>query len=138
MKQDRLLVLVTALRDQILDEVKKDYLRFGLTNVTPAMGAVLCALKNDHPQSMKEIARQIFRDQSSVTPLVQKLVDLNLAIQERSSLDARESQVRLTTSGKNTRLKIIRAGRKMNARLYKGMSAADRKNLISLLAQLKK
>lgn len=138
MEQDRLLVLITVLRDQILDEVKKDYLRFGLTKVTPAMGAVLCALKNDRPQSMKEIAKKIFRDQSSVTPLVQKLVDLNLVIQERSSLDARESQVRLTTPGKNTRLKIIRAGRKMNARLYRGMSAVDRKHLISLLAQLNK
>ncbi|PJZ78651.1 MarR family winged helix-turn-helix transcriptional regulator [Leptospira neocaledonica] len=138
MKQDRLLVLITALRDQILDEIKKDYLRFGLTNITPAMGAVLCTLKSDRPQSMKEIAKQIFRDQSSVTPLVQKLVDLNLAIQERSSVDARESQVRLTMSGRNSRLKIIRAGRKMNARLYRGMSAVDRKHLISLLAQLKK
>ncbi|MCR1794677.1 MarR family winged helix-turn-helix transcriptional regulator [Leptospira sp. WS58.C1] len=138
MKQDRLLVLITVLRDQILDEVKRDYVRFGVTNITPAMGAVLCALKGDRPQSMKEIARQIFRDQSSVTPLVQKLVDLNLAIQERSSLDARESRVRLTMSGKNTRLKIIRAGRKMNARLYRGMSAVDRKQLITLLAQLKK
>ncbi len=138
MEQDRLLVLITVLRDQILDEVKKDYLRFGLTNVTPAMGAVLCALKNDRSQSMKEIAKQILRDQSSVTPLVQKLVDLNLAIQERSPFDARECQVRLTMSGKNTRLKIIRAGRKMNARLYRGMSTTDRKRLISLLAQLKK
>ncbi|TGJ98367.1 MarR family transcriptional regulator [Leptospira langatensis] len=138
MKQDRLLVLITVLRDQILDELKKDYSRFGLTNITPAMGAVLCALKSERPQSMKEIAKQILRDQSSVTPLVQKLVDLDLVIQERSSLDARESQVRLTAIGKNTRLKIIRAGRKMNARLYRGMSTGDRKSLISLLAQLKK
>ncbi|TGL63511.1 MarR family winged helix-turn-helix transcriptional regulator [Leptospira sarikeiensis] len=138
MEQDRLLVLITGLRDQILDEIKKDYIRFGLTDITPAMGAVLCALKGDRPQSMKEIAKKIFRDQSSITPLVQKLVDLDLAVQERSSIDARESQVRLTTSGKNTRLKAIRAGRKMNARLYKGMSASDRKHLISLLAQLKK
>ncbi|MCE9499690.1 MAG: MarR family transcriptional regulator [Leptospira sp.] len=138
MKQDRLLVLITALRDQILDEVKKDYFRFGLTNITPAMGAVLCALKNDRPQSMKEIAKQIFRDQSSVTPLVQKLVDLSFVIQERSPSDAREYQVRLTATGKTTRLKIIRAGRRMNTRLYRGISAVDRKRLISLLAQLKK
>ncbi|GBF38768.1 MarR family winged helix-turn-helix transcriptional regulator [Leptospira johnsonii] len=138
MKQDRLLVLITVLRDQILDELKKDYSRFGMTHITPAMGAVLCALKGERPQSMKEIAKQILRDQSTITPLVQKLVDLDLAIQERSSQDARESLVRLTMSGKNARLKIIRAGRKMNARLYKGMSTIDRKHLISLLAQLKK
>lgn len=138
MNQDRLLVLITALRDQILDEIKKDYVRLGLTEITPAMGAVLCALKRDRPQSMKEIARQIFRDPSSVTPLVQKLVDLDLAIQERSQSDARESRVRLTAAGKARRLKIVQAGRRMNVRLYRGLAASDRKRLIMLLAQLKK
>jgi len=136
-RADRLLVLLTGAGQQILDELKRDYRKNGLDKISPAMGAVLCALRRSQPRSMREIAHHIARDPSTVTPIVQKLLKLNLVIQKRSREDGREWLVLPTPQGDVIRAKVVRISRGIHVRLYRDLNVEERERLVSLLARLR-
>lgn len=135
-KADRILVILAGLRETIMDELTDSYRAVGILDLNPPHGAVLCALKTDKACTMLEIAEKIFRDQSTVTGLVGRLRQLGYVKVMSGEVDRRQRMVLLTQEGRILRSQVTRAARRIQSRIFRNISAPDRKNLMNTLAKI--
>jgi DNA-binding MarR family transcriptional regulator len=97
---------------------------------------VLRALKNAPAQSLNELAERTSTHQSSVSVVVQRLVDRKLVIRTSYAGDTRRVELALSAKGQSL---LRHAPDAVQGRLISGieaMSAADQAGLANLLAQL--
>lgn len=135
---DKIAHILTRLNDQIVDELTNSYKYQSIDDMSPPLAAVLCALEKGESPSMKELAKKIYRDPSTVTDIVEKLTIRGLVTKQRSSIDARMFSVKLTAEGMDTRAKVIRASRKLFVNLYEQTDYNERRELMNLLSKLLK
>ena len=73
-----------------------------LTELIPTHGNILTALyESDKKLTMKEIAKKIGKDKSTVTPLVNKLITLGYIQKEKSITDKRVTYISLTSKARD-------------------------------------
>ena len=107
----------------------------------PFSGARLFALQQiaDHPDSsVNEIAARTFTHQSSVSVVIQRLVDAGLVVKVPAQEDRRRTSLAVTTKGKRA---LSRAPGTVQEELVSAISrlpAADRRTLARLLTTLAK
>ena len=71
-----------------------------LNDLIPTHGNVLTALyESKEKLTMKDIARIISKDKSTVTPLINKLVKLGYIEKQKSEADGRVTFIQLTQKG---------------------------------------
>ena len=73
----------------------------GWQKISPSHGGIIFALLYNPVLSMKEIAMRVKRDPSTVTTLVNKLVNMGYAEFEKNPEDLRSKHVRLTDKGRD-------------------------------------
>jgi len=80
----------------LVDKMKKA----GWKDISPSHGGIIYALLNNEVLTMKEIAESVKRDPSTVTTLVNKLVNLGYAEYIKNPTDMRSKYVKLTEQGR--------------------------------------
>jgi len=109
-----------------------------MSGLAPSHGAILFELFQSEAISMKEIARRINRDKSTVTALVKKLVAQGYVETERDPGDSRVTLVRLTEEGRRLRPGFDDISRILLEQVYTGYSTREKGALISGLERLLK
>jgi len=97
--------------------------------LTAAQLFVLRCLSDDAVLSINQLAERTFTDRSSVSSVVDRLVEKGLVERSRAADDRRRAAISLTSSG---RLLLRRAGPPPTARLIEGLERLDDDELYDL------
>lgn len=133
---EKIVHLLSGISERIFFSLSSSYEKEGYKDISPTQGAVLCALRNKIPESMTSISKKIFRDRSTVTQLVKRLVANGYVERFKNIKDTRVSEIVLTEKGKAARSAVVRSSRKMFARIYKNTTFEERRILMSLLEKV--
>ncbi len=91
---------VSSLRHDINEYLMHRMKKAGWKGISASHGGIMYSLFKNDMLSMKEIAKEVGRDPSTVTTLVNKLVKLGYAEFLKNPEDLRSKRVQLTKEGK--------------------------------------
>ncbi|MGL5313378.1 MAG: MarR family winged helix-turn-helix transcriptional regulator [Peptostreptococcaceae bacterium] len=108
-----------------------------LTELIPTHGNVLTALyESDKRLTMKEIAKKIGKDKSTVTPLVNKLMNLGYLQKEKSATDKRVTYISLTTKAREIESTFNSISSQVKETAYKDFTQEEKAEFLRLLRKL--
>ncbi len=130
--------LVSRIRERVNRLLIRELERHDVRGLVPSHGQVMVNLFY-HPQlTMTDLARRIDRDKSTVTALMDKLVELGYVEKFKDQGDQRVTWVRATSQGRA----LIPAFKQMQETymktLFQGMSPQEQETLVRLLARVYK
>lgn len=133
---DNTINLISVIRKEVhhflVDELKK----IELEELSPSHGSILAALFKYDEATMKEIARLIGRDKSTVTVLVNKLIKLGYVGRKNNLKDGRYSLIYLTKKGKMIQNEFEKISLKLFQVAYKDITENDKKILNRILRMI--
>jgi MarR family transcriptional regulator, temperature-dependent positive regulator of motility len=102
-------------------------------DLTPVQYAALAAISANPGIDQITLAGLIAYDRTTITGVIDRLVQKNLVIREASSRDRRARVLTLTTEGKKTLRAITPAVEAAQATMLRGLTAAEGRELMRLL-----
>lgn len=133
---DLIISLISRIREKANRLITTELSARGLHGLKPIHGDLLLALFTSDRPTMKELADRVDRKKSTVTTLVDKLVQLGFADKTMDKLDSRVFRVSLTPKGRTLKPQLIDISRALIARVYKDMPREERRQLVRLLTQI--
>ena len=133
---DFIISLISRIREKANRLITAELSARGLHGLKPIHGDLLLALFTSDRPTMKELADRVDRKKSTVTTLVDKLVQLGFATKTMDKLDSRVFRVSLTPEGKALKPQLIDISRTLIARVYKDMPREERKQVVRLLTHI--
>lgn len=109
-----------------------------MEGLAPSHGDILSALFEYSRLTMKELAKEINKDKSTVTALVNKLLNLGYIERTRDLTDSRIVYITLTEKGKNLKSDFKEISDKLIERVYKDISENDQEIVIDILTKIEK
>lgn len=97
----------------------------GLKSLAPSHGDILVYLFEHGEATMHELAQFAHRTKSTMTVLVDKMVQLDIVTKEKSTLDSRSQIVRLTKYGESLQGAFNDISRRYIAFMYSGVCDKD-------------
>jgi DNA-binding MarR family transcriptional regulator len=85
---------------------------------------------------MKDLAKAVRRDKSTVTTLVGKLIAAGYVEKVASSDDQRSSLVRLTQKGETLRPVFMEISEKLLRRIWQGIDAKEQREVVRILKKI--
>lgn len=108
-----------------------------LTELIPTHGNILTALyESDKKLTMKEIAKKIGKDKSTVTSLVNKLISLGYVQKEKSSTDKRVTYISLTSKARDIEDTFNFISSQVRETAYKDFTPQEKEEFLRLLKKL--
>ena len=108
-----------------------------LNDLIPTHGNILTALyESDKKLTMKEIAKKIGKDKSTVTSLVNKLINLGYLEKEQSTLDRRVTYISLTQKSRSIEDKFNFISSQVKETAYKNFTDEEKEEFLRLLRKL--
>jgi MarR family transcriptional regulator, temperature-dependent positive regulator of motility len=102
-------------------------------DLTPVQYAALAAISANPGIDQITLAGLIAYDRTTITGVIDRLVQKNLVIREASSRDRRARVLSITNDGKTTLRAITPAVEAAQATMLRGLTAAEAKELMRLL-----
>jgi len=136
MNKDNLLFLIGKIHYKVDKLLSSELHRHGMTGISPSHGEILGALIISGPLKMKDIAKIIGKDKSTVTALVNKLIDLGYVTKTGDYEDSRITIIELTAKGKSVKSNIAAISRDLRKKAYSKISDEERDTLYNLLMKI--
>ncbi len=137
MKDKYIVYFISRTKDKMLHFIEKQLQKNELEDLIPSHGNILTALYENHDKlTMKQIAKTIGKDKSTITPLVNKLIDLGYITREKNQIDKRVTHIMLTEKGKLMQAKFSAISSEVYRTAYKGFSVDEQKVFLELLKKL--
>lgn len=109
----------------------------GLNDLVPTHGNILTALYESNGRlTMKEIANKIGKDKSTVTSLVNKLINLGYIEKEKCDKDKRVTYIKLTDKALSIEDKFNNISSQVKETAYSNFTENEKKELLRLLKKL--
>ena len=121
-----------ATGDFLLQELQS----YGISGLAPSHGAILHHLFHNEVVAMKDLAKAVRRDKSTVTTLVGKLIACGYVEKVASSDDQRSSLVRLTQKGEALRPLFMEISEKLLNRIWQGIDAKEQQEVVRILKKI--
>lgn len=110
-----------------------------LNDLIPTHGNILTALyESDGRLTMKEIAKKIGKDKSTVTALVNKLIGLGYIKKDKCDIDKRVTYISLTDKAIDIKDKFDFISSQVKETAYKDFTEEEKKEFLRLLRKLSK
>lgn len=124
-------------KKKAMDFIEYELKQNGIYDLIPTHGNVLSVLyENNGKLPMKDIAKLIGRDKSTVTPLISKLEKLGYVKKEKSEIDKRVTYIVLTQKGKSIEDIFKSTSKKLIETAYKGFTKEEEEIFLRLLKKL--
>ncbi|RDY24608.1 MarR family transcriptional regulator [Romboutsia maritimum] len=108
-----------------------------LDDLIPTHGNILTALyESDKKLTMKEIATKIGKDKSTVTSLVNKLIDLGYVEKEKCTKDKRVTYIGLTQKAHDIEDRFNYISSQVKQTAYKNFTEEEKAEFLRLLKKL--
>lgn len=130
---------ISTTRKKYQNFLEKELKEHDIQNIVPSHGSILSVLYQSNGKlTMKEIAKLIRRDKSTVTSLCNKLVSFGYIKKEKCEQDKRVTYISLTQKGIEIRPKFEEISKKLIDTAYKGFTKEEEDMFFYLLNKLKK
>jgi DNA-binding MarR family transcriptional regulator len=136
MNPELTIYLIARIREKANRLITEELNRHNLKGIAPSHGDIMLGLFKNTELSMKELAEYIDRDKSTVTYLVNKLIQLGYVEKKSGIRDRRKSLISLTRKGRELRDDIIGISEKLLTRVFRSLSNEERYVLNELLARI--
>lgn len=146
--QEKKLTTISSLIAQIQNDAN-NYLdsqlkKIGLSEITTSHGFILFVLSQNkntetqklEPMTMKEISKQIDKNKSTMTVLIDKLLKYGYIIREKNNTDTRYSYISLSEKGKSFIPEMERISKELSEKFYNGFSEDEKKTVFYLLDKI--
>ena len=130
------IAIISRIRENSSKFLTKKLEENGIKGVVPSHGDIMAELFKTEKCTMKELSEKIHRTKSTVTTLVEKLLELGFVEKEKSAKDCRITYIKLTTRGKSLKPAFIKISEELNAKVYKNFSTEEADLLEQLLEKL--
>ncbi|MGX4601145.1 MarR family winged helix-turn-helix transcriptional regulator [Faecalimicrobium sp. JNUCC 81] len=111
----------------------------GLNDLVPTHGNILTALYESNGKlTMKEIAKKIGKDKSTVTSLVNRLIGLGYIEKEKCDKDKRVTYIKLTDKARSIEDKFNNISSQVKEIAYSNFTEDEKKEFLRLLKKLSK
>ena len=111
--------------------------KHNITGIAPSHGDILFNLYKYESLTMQQLAKLIDRDKSTVTVLVNKLVELGYISKTPDSQDARVYNISLTAKGNELRPVFAEISEGLLAKVYADFRPEEQTQLLKLLQKIK-
>ncbi len=128
--------LIGLIRDNVNRYLSQELKNLGLVGISPSHGDILGALCLKDSFRMKDLATLINRDKSTITALVNKLINLGYVEKETDDSDCRISHIRLSEKGRQSKPAIFEISKRLNEKAYSGFSKEEKRILSMLLSKI--
>lgn len=138
MKNERYIVyFISKTKKKMMKYIETQLIEKELNDLIPSHGNILTSLyDHDSKLTMKQIAKRIGKDKSTVTPLVNKLVKLGYIRKEKSEKDKRTTYLILTDKGKEIESKYREISEEVISMAYKDFTEEEKEVFLRLLKKL--
>jgi DNA-binding MarR family transcriptional regulator len=138
MKTDHVIALISTIRDKANKLIDKELRARHIHGLAPSHGAILFELFHSATIPMKEVAKRINRDKSTVTALINKLTALGYVEKIKDPNDNRIMLVSLTKKGRELKPDFDQISNILLKRIYKNYSTQEKETIILGLERLLK
>ena len=132
-----IIALISTVRGQAYRFIQRELDARGMKGLAPSHGAILSALFRHEEIAMSDLAARIERDRSTVTTLVQKLVEYGYVARRRDPSDWRITYISLTPAGRALEPKFRAISRALIARTYSGFTREEKGELVDYLGRIR-
>lgn len=137
MNDKYIVYFISRTRKKMLTFIESKLIEYGLSDIITSHGNILTALfENNGKLAMKEIAKKIGKDKSTVTPLINKLMQLGYIDKMNGEEDKRITYIVLTDKGAELKPKFDAISAQVYDTAYKGFSQEEKETLLRLLKKL--
>jgi DNA-binding MarR family transcriptional regulator len=136
MKTGLIIHLIGKIRDKAYQFLVKELAEHNIKGIAPSHGDIMGALYLHGELSMKKIAEMIGRDKSTITILVNKLIQLGYVQKKTDPDDCRVNRISLTDTGKMKEEDFWDISQALRGKAYKGLSSKEKELLMQLLTKV--
>lgn len=111
--------------------------RYGMKGFATSHGDILCQLLKNEKLTMKELSEKVGKDKSTITALVNKLVDQGYVEKVRDEQDSRIVFVMLTEKGRGIGPVFNKISDELIKTVYKDIPDQEREELVKTLLKIK-
>lgn len=108
-----------------------------IDDLVPSYVNILTAIYlNDGQMKMNEISKQVSKDKSTITVLVNKLIERDYLVKEKSKLDKRVAYISLTEKSMKLENLFREISDEVRSVAYEGFTESEKETFISLLNRI--
>jgi DNA-binding MarR family transcriptional regulator len=107
-----------------------------IKEIATSHGDILFQLYKHESLTMHELSKAIDRDKSTVTVLVNKLVNLGYVKKEKDLKDARIYRLSVTEQGKELRESFEQISKSLLGEIYKNFTNEEKQQIMALLQKI--
>ncbi|WP_243373778.1 MarR family transcriptional regulator [Geotalea sp. SG265] len=128
--------IIGVVREKINRYLARELERCAVKGLVASHGSILYHLFQEEQVSMKKLAEVVGRDKSTVTVLVDKLVNLGYVTKNSSGPDQRYSYVSLTKDGRALEPAFREISDNLLATIFKNVSEKERNEVVRILSKI--
>ncbi|MBV7272092.1 MarR family transcriptional regulator [Clostridium sp. PL3] len=137
MNDKYIVYFISRTRKKMISFIEKQLLENGLDGLISSHGNILTALyENNGKLTMKRIAEITGKDKSTITPLVNKLLELGYITKIKDETDKRVTYIILTSEGNKIQDKYKAISNEVYATAYKDFSQEEKEIFLKLLKKI--
>ncbi|BBK78885.1 MarR family winged helix-turn-helix transcriptional regulator [Clostridium butyricum] len=137
MNDKYIIYFISRTKSNMIKFIENKLKENNLTELIPTHGNVLTSLyESDRKLTMKEIAKKIGKDKSTVTPLINKLIDLGYIQKEKSHIDKRITYISLTPKAREIESTFNYISDQVKETAYKDFTESEKEEFLRLLKKL--
>ncbi|WP_228353418.1 MarR family winged helix-turn-helix transcriptional regulator [Variimorphobacter saccharofermentans] len=136
MKTRDIISLISRIRQKVNAFIISELSQGGMEGIVVSHGDILYALFQKERMTMAEIASKIGKDKSTVTALVNKLVNYGYVSKERDTRDSRVTYVVLTPTGKELKPLFEEISQKVLEVFYTNVTEEEKEELLRILCKI--
>lgn len=137
MNPNDIISLIASIRAKANQFIVAEMNRRNIKQLATSHGDILSALFQHEPLSMKDLAKRIDRDKSTVTTLIDKLIEIGYVRTQKDTGDSRVILVFLTEKGKQLQSDFEEISTKLLSFVYRGIEAEEQQQLMNTLIKIK-
>lgn len=128
--------LISKIKEKTSRFILTEMAEQGIHDLATSHGDIIYALYNHQHMTMAEIAKNIRKDKSTVTALVDKLVRTGYVAKERDATDSRIVHVALTTKGEALQPIFEDISQRLLDTFYANVTDDEKKELLRILIKI--
>ncbi|MGQ8872736.1 MarR family winged helix-turn-helix transcriptional regulator [Paenibacillus sp. TSA_86.1] len=128
--------LISKIKEKTSRFILNEMAAEGINDLATSHGDIIYALYNHQRLTMAEIAKNIRKDKSTVTALIDKLVRTGYVVKERDATDSRIVHVALTTKGEALKPVFEDISERLLDTFYANITGDEKKELLRILIKI--
>ncbi len=136
MKKELIILQIGRIRDKANSFLAGELARRNLKGIAPSHGDILWALFTHGDLPMKKLAEIINRDKSTITALVNKLIEFGYVGRKTHESDLRSNIISLTEKGKAVQKDFRQVSDSLRKKAYQGLTDEEMETLMRLLTRV--